>query len=65
MWTTTAIYAVAAEMKMIEFAEYLPIVSFNFLFNKTSPFMLETPIACNKVPFYLRDQLPGDYYMLS
>ena len=28
MWTTTAIYAVAAEMKMIEFAEYLPIVSF-------------------------------------
>ena len=33
-------------MLMMEFAEYLPIVSYYFIFNKTSPFMLITPIAC-------------------
>ena len=64
MWTTTAIYAIAPEMIMIEFAEYLPVVSYYFIFNKTSPFMLETPIACIKVPFYLRDQQPGDHYVI-
>ena len=60
MWTTTAIYAVAAEMEMIEFAEYLPIVSYYFIFNKTSPFMLETPIACIRVPFYLGNHWTED-----
>ena len=63
MRTTTAIYAIDSEMLMIEFAEYLPIVSYYFIFNKTSPFMLKTPIACIKVPFYLRDQQPGDHYV--
>ena len=64
MWTTTAIYAIASEMLMIEFAEYLPTVSYYFIFNKTSPFMLETPIACIKVPFYLRDDESGDNYVI-
>ena len=64
MWTTTAIYAIATEMLMIEFAEYLPVVSYYFIFNKTSPFMLKTPIACIKVPFYLRGQDRGDYYFI-
>ena len=63
MWTTTAIYAIAPEMLMIEVAEYLPVVSYYFIFNKTSPFMLETPIACIKVPFYMNRQ-PGDYYVI-
>ena len=63
MWTTTAIYAIAPEMIMIEVAEYLPVVSYYFIFNKTSPFMLETPIACIKVPFYMTQQ-PGDYYVI-
>ena len=61
MWTTTAIYAIAPEMLMIEFAEYLPLVSYYVIFNKTSPFMLKTPIACIKVPFYLRNQQPRGY----
>ena len=53
MRTTTAIYAVDAEMLMIEFAECLPIVSYYFIFNRTSPFILSTPIACIKDPFLL------------
>ena len=61
IWTTTPIYAIAPEMKMMEFAEYLPIVSYYFIFNKTSPFMLSTPMACIKFPFYLNRQ-PEDYY---
>ena len=64
MWTTTTIYTVAAEMKMIEFAECLPTVSYYFIFNKTSPFMWETPISCIRVPFYLRDHRPGDHYAI-
>ena len=64
MWTTTAIYAVAPEMSLKEFAEYLPTVSYYFIFNKTSPFILETPIACIKVPYFLRNQHPGDYYVI-
>ena len=64
MWTTTAIYAMAPEMLMIELAEYLPIVSYNVIFNKTSPFMFPTPIACIKVPFYLGNQQPGDYFVI-
>ena len=62
MWTTTAIYTMAPEMLLIEFAEYLPIVSYHFIFNKTSPFMFTTPIACIKVPFYLENQ--GDYFVI-
>ena len=64
MWTTTAIYAIAPEMSLIEFAEYLPIVSYYFIFNKTSPFMLSTPIACIKVPFYLGNHWSGDYRVM-
>ena len=64
MWTTTAIYAIAPEMLMTEFAEYLPTESYYFIFNKTSPFMLETRIACIKVPFCLKDQQSGDYYVI-
>ena len=62
MWTTTAIYIIAPEMSLIEFAEYLPTVSYYFIFNKTSPFMFPTPIACIKVPFYLENQ--GDYFVI-
>ena len=65
MWTTTAIYTIAAEMKiLIEFAEYPPILSYYFILNKTSPFMLSTPIACIKIPFYLRNHWTGDYYVI-
>ena len=64
MWTTTAIYAIDTEMTLIEFAEYLPIVSYYFIFNKTSPFMLETPIACIRVPFYLISHETGDYFVI-
>ena len=64
MWTTTVIYVIAPEMSLIEFAEYLPIVSYHFIFNKTSPFMLSTPIACIKVPFGLGNQQPGDYFVI-
>ena len=64
MWTTTAIYAISPEMLLIEFAEYLPIVSYHFIFNKTSPFMLSTPIACIKVPFGLGNQQLGDYFLI-
>ena len=51
MWTTAIISDVAATISLMEFGEYLPIISYNHLFNKNSPFILPTQIACIKMPF--------------
>ena len=51
MWTTTMIFDIAGEIKLIEFGEYLPTLTYYQLFNKTSPFVLPTQIACIKIPF--------------
>ena len=54
MWTTAIIFDIAGRMKMMEFGEYLPTVTYYRLFNKTSPFVLPTQIACIKMPFVCR-----------
>ena len=51
MWTTTMIFDIASSMLMMEFGEYLPTMTYYQLFNKTSPFVLPTQIACIKIPF--------------
>ena len=50
-WTTTMIFDIGGNMKLIEFGEYLPTLTYYQLFNKTSPFVLPTQIACIKIPF--------------
>ena len=50
MWTTKIIINIIGSMHLIEFGEYLPTVSYYQLFNKTSPFILPTEIACIKIP---------------
>ena len=40
---------------MIEMGEYIPIISYNQLFNKTSPFVLPTQIACIKIPLECKE----------
>ena len=54
MWTTTMIFDIAGNMEMMEFGYYLPTVTYYQLFNKTSPFVLSTQIACIKIPFECR-----------
>ena len=50
MWTTTPIYSIESEMIYLEFGEYLPILSYYVVFNKSSPFLLLSQIACIKTP---------------
>ena len=50
MWTTTIIFDIAGNMLLMEFGEYLPTITYYQLFNKTSPFVLPTQIACIKIP---------------
>ena len=50
MWTTKIIINILGELHLFEFGEYLPIISYNQLFNKPSPFVLPTQIACIKIP---------------
>ena len=54
MWTTTMIFDIAGNMEMMEFGYYLPTITYYQLFNKTSPFVLSTQIACIKIPFECR-----------
>ena len=56
MWTTTMIFDIASSTSLIEFGEYLPTVTYNRLFNKTSPFVLPTQIACIKIPLKCRER---------
>ena len=49
MWTTAIIFDISERMQMIEFVEYLPTITYYQLFNKTSPFVLPTQIACIKM----------------
>ena len=51
MWTTAIIFDIASSMLLMEFGEYLPTITYYQLFNKTSPFVLPTQIACIKIPF--------------
>ena len=50
MWTTTIIIDIAGDMVLTEFGEYLPTITYYQLFNKSSPFVLSTQIACVKIP---------------
>ena len=50
MWTTTPIFSIQSEMLYLEFGSYLPILSYYLVFNKTSPFLPSTTIACMKTP---------------
>ena len=51
MWSTAIILDIASSMLLMEFGEYLPTITYYQLFNKTSPFVLPTQIACIKIPF--------------
>ena len=55
MWTTAIIFDIVQKMKMMEFVEYLPTMTYYQLFNKTSPFVLRTQIACIKIPFECKE----------
>ena len=55
MWTTAIIFDITGRMKMIEFGEYLPTITYYKLFNKTSPFVLPTQIACIKIPLECKE----------
>ena len=55
MWTTKIIINIAGDLHWIEFGEYLPTISYNQLFNKTSPFVLPTQIACIKIPLECKE----------
>ena len=60
MWTTAIIFDIATTVSLMEFGEYLPTVTYNHLFNKSSPFVLPTQIACIKIPFLIRCKDLGD-----
>ena len=53
MWTTTPIFSIQSEMLYLEFGSYLPILSYYLVFNKTSPFLPSTTIACIKTPLVI------------
>ena len=55
MWTTKIIINFAGNLHLIEMGEYLPIISYNQLFNKTSPFSLPTQIVCIKIPLKCKE----------
>ena len=55
MWTTKIVINIVGELHLFEFGEYLPIISYNQLFNKTSPFILPTQIACIKIPLECKE----------
>ena len=50
MWTTKIIINIVGNIYLIELSEYLPTVSYNKLFNKTSALFLPTQIACINIP---------------
>ena len=58
MWTTTPIYSVATSWVLLEFGEYLPILTYYLLFNKSSPFLPSRQIACIKSPLITDDNWP-------
>ena len=60
MWTTAIIFDIATTISLMEFGEYLPTVTYNQLFNKSSPFVLPTQIACIKLPFIIDYENGGD-----
>ena len=51
MWTTAIIFDITGKVQFIELGEYLPTITYYQLFNKTSPFVLPSQIACVKIPF--------------
>ena len=55
MWTTKIITNIGGDLYLLEAGEYLPIISYNQLFNKTSPFVLPTQIACIKIPLECKE----------
>ena len=61
MWTTTPIRCVGTDYTFLEFGEYLPTMSFYFLFNKSSPLYPPSQIACIKTPLII----PEDYVILG
>ena len=61
MWTTTPIRCVGTDYIFLEFGEYLPTMSFYFLFNKSSPFYPPSQIVCIKTPIII----PGNYEILG
>ena len=38
-------------MLLMDLGEYLPVLSYYVMFNKTSPFLLPSQIACIKIPY--------------
>ena len=59
MWTTSSIYSIQSKISYLEVGVYLPTMTYYLLFNKTSPFVLPTPIACIKTP-YTPDRVLGN-----
>ena len=55
MWTTKIIINIVGSMHLIELGEYLPTVTYYQLFNKTSPLVLSTQIACIKIPLECKE----------
>ena len=55
MWTTKIIINIVGDLHLLEFGEYLPTVTYYQLFNKTSPFVLPTQIACIKIPLECKE----------
>ena len=56
MWTTTPIYSISNYMALLQEGEYLPVYSYYFTFNKTTPLFIVTPIACIKLPYMMENQ---------
>ena len=50
VWTTAPIYSIDNEIVLEQFGEYLPTESYYFTFNRTIPLLVETQIACIKLP---------------
>ena len=55
MWTTKIIINIVGNPYLLEAGEYLPTITYNRLFNKTSPFVLPTQIACIKIPLECKE----------
>ena len=60
MWTTSSIYSIQSKISYLEFGVYLPTMTYYLLFNKTSPFVLPTPIACIKTAYTTDRVVLGD-----
>ena len=64
MWTTTPINSISNYMSLLQAGEYLPVFSYYFTFNKTTPLFLVTPIACIKLPYVIEKQHEHQRYSL-